>query len=446
MLISLLFSCSGGLTPMPPLDSGESASPGNIGDCDLFRFEPLHQLWTLPAGYPDSSFHGVTDSDGVSPNWTLMDLDRDGLLDIVVTLHPDVEPVGTSKWLVHAGGSGGFENAGTGFELPGGYPSQNFAYTTDVSSSPPNWVLGGLGGSDMVAFEFEGLPEVGNSQLLRHTNSGSSFENAANSIALPPGYPSMEFRYGYDASTSNPNWSLTDIDGDGDRDLVITGFDGIEGVGEGRWLVHLLDGGAFSSNGSTWVVPSLGGDEMRYTDDRVSGGANWDLIDLHGDGVPELVVAWQEGVEGVGDTHWQVYSNLGTAFDTNPQYWILPSGLSGLTWAVDRSDDGLNWTLADMDADGSPDLVVTTGGAGANGTGRWEVYRNDGQGFAEEPQVFLLPNGLESGMARRFDSSDFVVADVDGDGLLDLLLARNGSSSDLELGVAHWYRYSAICD
>jgi hypothetical protein len=448
-MLTLLFSlaCSGGLTPLPTDDSGDSADgPDNPNaNCDIYRFAVLPEPFPLPSGYPEGAFRGVVDGDGALPAWGLRDLNLDGALDIVVTQHPDVAAVGTVNWMMHPGSGSGFADAATAFTLPGGYPELSFAGISDTSTASPNWALGTIG-NDLVIYEFSVLPEVGNSQWLRHKNTSSSFEGSSSTVSLPPGYPSMEFRYGYDGSSSNPNWSLVDIDGDGDLDLVITGFDGIEGVGEGRWLVHLFENGAFSSNGSTWLIPTFGGNELRYTDDRYSEGTNWDLIDIDGDGPPELVVAYQDGVEGLGDTHWQVYANKGNAFSTTPTDWSLPAGLTGLTWAVDRSDDGLNWTLADLQGDGVADLVVTYGGEGANGTGRWEVYANRGNGFSSDPDIFLLPNGLPSGSARRFTSSDFVVTDVDGDGLVDFMVGRNSSSTDADLGVLHWHRHSAVCD
>ena len=446
-MLILMLACNGGLEPLPTLDSGETGDDdhNNNSNCDLFRFEALPENWALPTGYPEGAFRGVSDGDGALPTWTLRDLNLDGVLDIVVTSHPDIPAVGTANWLVHEGGIGGFSGQGSSYPLPSGYPDGTFANPTDTSTSAPNWALGTFA-EDLVVFEVDGIAEVGNSQWLRHRNTGSNFENASSGVSLPPGYPSMEFRYGYDGSTSNPNWSLVDIDGDQDSDLIITGFDGIEGVGEGRWLVHTFAQGSFSSNGSTWLIPAFGGNELRFTDDRYSEGVNWDLLDIDGDGPPELVVAWQEGVEGLGETHWQVYANKGNAFATTPSDWSLPAGLSGLNWAVDRSNDGLNWVLMDIYGDGVPDLVVTYGGEGANGTGRWEVYENRGTGFSSDPQVFLLPNGLANEQARWFSSNDFVVRDIDGDGLVDMLVGRNSATTDADLGVLHWHRYSAVCD
>ncbi len=451
LLPSLLVACDGGLTPLPSDDTADSAGGNNNNNnnqnCEsVFRFDPLPEIWPVPSGYTDSTFRGVQDTDGASPDWVLTDIGGDGLLDIVVTSHPDIAPVGTSTWLVHAGSASGFADAGSGFGLPSGYPDGAFSRIPDPSTASPNWAMGGLGKTDLIFYEIEGLTQVGTDALFRHKNSGGGFESSSSSVGLPPGYPSLEFRYGYDISSSNPNWGFVDIDGDGDRDLVVTGFDGIDGVGEGRWLVHLYDAGNYSSNGMTWLLPAFGGNELRTTSDQVSEGTNWELIDLDGDDVPELVVTLQDGVDGLGDARWQVYSNKGNAFDTIPKDWNLPAGLTGLSWVTDRSDDGLNWALADLTGSGRPDLVVTYGGEGANGTGRWEIYRNNGKGFADEAQVFLLPNGLASTMARRFTSTEFVITDVDSDGLVDMLVARNTASSDLELGVTHWYRYSALCD
>ena len=109
-MLILMLACNGGLEPLPTLDSGETGSntnPNN-GDCEVFRFEVLPENWGLPTGYPEGAFRGVSDGDGALPTWMLRDLNLDGVLDIVVTSHPDIPAIGTANWLVHEGGVGGF--------------------------------------------------------------------------------------------------------------------------------------------------------------------------------------------------------------------------------------------------------------------------------------------------------------------------------------------------
>ena len=76
-----------------------------------------------------------------------------------------------------------------------------------------------------------------------------------------------------------------------------------------------------------WTIPPM---EIYAQDlDQVSD-INYSLIDINGDGYPDLIDAEDEGTNGVWLTganvpYWKVYlNNGGTSFSTTAQNWTIP--------------------------------------------------------------------------------------------------------------------------
>ena len=139
-----------------------------------------------------------------------------------------------------------------------------------------------------------------------------------------------------------------------------------------------------------------------YEDDQndisaVAGG------DLDGDGRPDLAIAYSSytGEEGV-----RLLSNRGAArFSRQP---FLPTGQPPVALAV-----------ADLDGDGSPDLVTANSEdseSNAPGAGTVSVFLRRGAGFSARRDYQI--GGGADGLA---------VGDVNGDGKLDVAVARGES-------------------
>ncbi len=79
-------------------------------------------------------------------------------------------------------------------------------------------------------------------------------------------------------------------------------------------------------------------------------------------------------------------------------------------------------TFADVDGNGTLDLVITFNGGGAR------LYLNDGRGHFHED--------LGAGLRARTGSTSLALADLDGDGSLDLYVANYGENSILRSGGA----------
>src|SRR5579859_7535310 len=73
--------------------------------------------------------------------------------------------------------------------------------------------------------------------------------------------------------------------------------------------------------------------------------------------------------------------------------------------------------LADVDGDGSLDLLVNSIGGGTR------LFLNDGKGHFKE--------ATDRGLSRKFGATTMALGDIDGNGTLDLYVANNNSPTSL---------------
>ncbi len=160
-----------------------------------------------------------------------------------------------------------------------------------------------------------------------------------------------------------------DADGDGDPDLAF-------GVNNGAAPVFRNDGGA--------LVPWWSGRE-----ERLAKGIAW--VDFDGDGDPDLALA--------DSAYSEFVRNDGGTFSS---WFVSP---------VDRRHEDA--VAVDIDGDGRQEVAFAVSQPGPP---PFEVWRFDGRGFVQ------MPLDVEPGPR----ASAVAFADVDGDGRLDVALARPG--------------------
>jgi hypothetical protein len=170
----------------------------------------------------------------------------------------------------------------------------------------------------------------------------------------------------------------------------------------GRWTD--LPPRATSKPGFQILDPQKTGVQFTNTLTEAEGAANRTLYngsgvaagDVDGDGRPDIVFA---GVEG----QLTLFKNLGNWQFTNI---TAQSGLS----ASNITCRGL--VLADITGDGALDLLLSGNGSGVR------CWRNDGHGHFADMTA-------RSGTATKHGSVTMTLADVDGNGTLDLYVANN---------------------
>jgi RHS repeat-associated protein len=218
---------------------------------------------------------------------------------------------------------------------------------------------------------------------------------------------------------SSNGWSCTatdtfDITGDGIPDHV-------DASGASTWRVYKGRGvpqWGFAPSVS-WPAPN-----RRYVRRTYQRDTYQDVVDMNGDGLPDLVVS---GAPGGGAPYaWAVYLNTGAGFASAP----LPAFPAPANTIVHRHSRNVRHQLIDFNGDGLPDLVGGSGNvidarcapSASAYTSCLEVYLNTSQGFAAVPVLIPVPAGVDVQHALGGDDDRRVVQDlfdVNGDGLPD---------------------------
>ncbi len=296
--------------------------------------------------------------------------------------------------------------------------------------------------------------------------------SAVASHSLPTGnfpMPSDADHCSYTGNRSDRTYSLTDINGDNLPDLVLTGDctdGGDKSLGNSHWDVYENQGGSFAGAATSYSLPAGGfpmpsdAGHCSYTGNR--SDRTYSLTDIDGDKLPDLVLTGDctnGGDESLGNSHWNVYKNQGNGFSqTATRYELplgsfpMPSDAGHCSYTGNRSDR--TYSLTDIDGDHLPDLVLaadcTDGGDASLGNSHWNVYKNQGDAFAQSATTYALPSGGFpmpsdadhcSYTGNRSDRT-YSLTDVDGDDLPDLVLTADCTDGgDASLGDSHWNVY-----
>jgi hypothetical protein len=188
--------------------------------------------------------------------------------------------------------------------------------------------------------------------------------------------------------------AVADVNGDGKLDLIVATGSNAAG------LVGVL----FGNGDGTFQT------EATYSSGGLSPLA-LAVADLNGDGKPDVVVSNQWADDTDSNSNVSVLLNDGTG--------KFPTAMSNLTGGF--YPDSI--AIADVNRDGKPDLVVANSSVGSDGgLGNVGVLLGKGDG------TFQPVAAYDSG---AYGAAAVAVADVNGDGKLDIVVANcSGSSSD----------------
>lgn len=418
-------------------------------------FAPTATRWAVPVGgSPTTGFMNVDNSNDDQywalelsksaigqQSWTVMDLNNDGRLDLVVHSEGDGTKavvrggVAAPHWEVYLNTGSGFATTATRWAVPvGGSPTTGFNERANFLAQYPgeqNWNLCDLDGDGridlIVTSEANGsrtivLGGLANQHWDVYLGTANGFAATATRWTVPVGgyrWEGFAQMSGSSRQYRSQYWDTADMNGDHRLDLVVThesnGTQGmvLGGVAAPHWEVYLNTGTGFASTATRWALPgsmaAAGGfDGWDGTAVYVpqAGKPSWGTTDMNGDGRSDLVVqAMSNGssfvvLGGLTAPYWDIYLNTGSGYAATATRWTVPVGGSPIggfnSWSgATGTQSGVPvWSVQDMNRDDYPDLTVCSQGNGTQSvvlggvaTPYWEVYYGDATGLRPAPPV-----------------------------------------------------------
>ena len=362
----------------------------------------------------------------------IFDVNGDGIPDRIDSyiLEEDCVP-GPGAWTVHLGSAQGFAAA----SVPWTVPDKSVLCYIRSEHTPGDlrWTE-----RDTVDLTGDGIPDyvdttpgdtgIWNVYPGYATSSGGGFRDPP--IEWPaPGANLRGSRtdtqwpdLGFSGSVTIDTRDLIDLDGDGLLDLV----QAPDGDSTLPWSVWINTGQGFDAVARQFPAP-YGVLGFRKESDEIVA-----LRDMNGDGLPDLVVAWDRLSHPGTPDFWEVYLHNGLGIDSTPEMWPVPrdrydsSRTIGGRWSLGFSSYSQVYrAMMDMNGDGLPDLVDVGGWTATNPF--WQVVLNRGDGFSPDVLTWSVPahvRGTSGGPPPLIrEGGSYVVNvdtfDVDGDGLPD---------------------------
>ncbi len=375
----------------------------------------------LAVDWPSPVLNNIRDIDQASNiQHNIFDLDGDGLPDYVEADEANLcsGPGLPTAWCLH-------RNTGNGFSLaPQAWPAPSF----DIRQADSN---GDRVHVEIVDLNSDGLPDwvaswpwsTASPWWTVHWNTGAGFSAVPSQFAAPRAWIMQRHSPGDQGYLVS---GLIDINGDGLPDFVdaapstwpnATGNYSPQEMSEQHWLVYFNNGSGFESQARSWGPGGNGGpggnepllanyishDQSLSNSVHSSSTASQELVDITGDGLPDLVAP----ITGSGQAHLDVllcingeaacqadpfnvvsppicclnnylFVNNGSGFsDPQPLAWWSDSGrlrLVSTPPAVPAPSPQLNHDLLDFDGDGLVDLVELH--RQPDGSNRWQVHLN----------------------------------------------------------------------
>ena len=245
------------------------------------------------------------------------------------------------------------------------------------------------------------------------------------------------------------HWTLRDLDGDLQPDLVVDSACDDATVGDLVWRVYPNVGSGFGAP-IRFALPQPALDPQCFA---------WTLVDADGDRRPDVVVTSSCTDATVGTTRWLVLPNTGAGFGAAVPFALPANFASGAFAALESDAPACSpgprpaYAFFDVDGDAKPDLVMTATCDDASiGTTAWRVHKNVGGGVAAQPTRLALPTKpavsigaftSPTGSAGACGAGRFVprwsLVDLDGDLTPDLVVT--GVCADPTVGATSWLFY-----
>ena len=255
---------------------------------------------------PDSMFGSIGGTYQVQgEDWTTIDMDGDGLPDLVWTgayaSHTDIG----SNWRVYKNTGSGFAATPTQWPVPDGRFGSTYG---NYQIQGDDWSTIDIDGDDLPDLVWTG-------SFGSHTDAGPNWRVYKNSgigfASIPTQWAVVDTLFGSiggNYQVQGDDWTTLDLDGDDLADLVWTGSFGSHTDIGSNWRLYRNTGGGFVSSPAQWAVPdSVFGSTFGHYQIQ---GEDWSTMDLDGDGRPDLVWTGSFGAHNDVGWNWRVYLNV----------------------------------------------------------------------------------------------------------------------------------------
>jgi hypothetical protein len=281
------------------------------------------QSWPVPDSGTTYGFNATAYSSSYY-HWVTLDMDGDRLPDLVQTADPATgriwDDLGSPHWKVFANTGEGFSGQATIWSVPDSGTTGGF-YAA-LATGPGMWRVMDLdddGNADLVQTSDPATGYVwdasGEPYWKVFAGSDDGFAGSPHKWSVPRSGLDDGFFTAF-ADASYRLWSVIDIDGDRDLDLVQTGDVSHparvwDASGDPYWKVYRNTGDGFSPDLHRWPVPTSGTDYGFYQVDNVDAETTWALLDADADGHLDLVQTEDPATgrvwDATGSPYWKVF-------------------------------------------------------------------------------------------------------------------------------------------
>ncbi len=233
--------------------------------------------------------------------------------------------------------------------------------------------------------------------------------------------------------------ALADINGDGKPDLVFIGTTSAGSGGVPAIFYALGNGDGTFQPANYYLVPTL----LPNADAEINKSiSNIRLADFNNDGKQDLIYSFNDTDQQTQTAYvgTAVQLSSGNVTYQSPQTLLYYSGSVAGGSTVQQSSPVV--AIADINKDGKLDIVMMPESMTPNATTNQDTYSvqvalGDGQGGFSAPVAVATADLLQTGYIYGTQSAPVVLADMNGDGNLDLVvLGSSPNGETMEVAIA----------